>query len=189
MALVWLFFPQVGLAILPFAVYSVFHVLTYTRANLLPTIYPAPQAAGAAGAASPASPSGRTAAPKQASALSDAIGRFVKDYYDTSMTLVAILEVFLWFRLLGSALLFQAGSWILILLYSVFLRARYAQSSFVQGAIAQLGARVDAQVAQQGVPPAARSGWESVKRVLHQVVDATDLNRYLGGPQGPKKAQ
>lgn len=184
MASIWLFSRQVPLAILPFAVYSVFHVLTYTRANLLPTIFPPPPQAAAA-AQSP-----NSKAPKQASAISDFIGRFVKEYYDTSMTLVAILEIFLWFRLLGSAILFQKGSWILMVFYSVFLRARYAQSSFVQGAIGQIGARIDAQVAQQGFPPAARNGWETAKGLMRQVVDATDLNRYLGGPQpGPKKAQ
>ena len=38
MALVWLFSPQYPLAMLPFGVYSVFHVATYSRTNLIPTI-------------------------------------------------------------------------------------------------------------------------------------------------------
>lgn len=156
MALIWLFARQVPLALLPFMVYSIFHVATYTRTNLLPTLQPAP--AGPAGPAAGASPSaGKTPATKS-SGLADMIGRFVKEYYDTSMTLVASLEIALWGRLLLSAIAFQRGSWILLVVYTVFFRARYAQSSFVQGAILQLGRRVDAVVAQQATPPAVRGG-------------------------------
>jgi hypothetical protein len=179
MALVWLFMRQIPLAVLPFAVYSIFHVLTYVRSNLLPTIQP--QAA---------SPSVGGAKPKP-SALSESIGKFVKEYYDGSMTLVAILEIALWFRVLGSALLFQKGSWILFAIYTIFFRARYTQSSFVQGAITQLTARIDAQLANQSTPPAARQVWGTAKNIIKQAADATDIRRYVGGPQGaaPKKAQ
>jgi len=178
MALVWLFSRQVPLAILPFAVYSVFHVATYTRSNLLPA-FQAPQ---------PAAPAGQK--PK-ASGLSDAIGRFVKDYYDSSMTLVAVLEVFLWFRLLGSAVLFQRGSWILLLVYTAFVRARFQQSSFVQGAVAQLTARADGYFQNQSTPAALRRAWDTTKDLVRQAHDATDLGRYVGSqqPAGAKKAQ
>ncbi|PNS16984.1 hypothetical protein CAC42_4948 [Sphaceloma murrayae] len=181
MALVWLVSYQVPLAIFPFAVYSVFHVATYTRSNLLPALYPAPANS------TPASPG----KPKSASGLADTIGRFVKDHYDSSMTLVAILEIVLWFRLLGPALLFRKGTWLLLTAYTVFLRARYAQSTFVQGAFTQVGARIDAQVNRQDIPPAVRQGWEAVKGGLAQGVQATDISRYLGGaqPQQQKKAQ
>ena len=158
------------MAVLPFAVYSVFHVATYVRSNLLPTIQPQP--AGA-------KPSG----------MSDMIGRFVKEYYDGSMTLVAILEIGLWFRVFGSALLFQKGSWILIVVYTIFFRARFAQSSFVQGAISQLTARIDAQLANQSTPPAARQGWGTFKNVIRQAAEATDIRKYVGGQESaaPKK--
>ncbi|KAI4133620.1 MAG: hypothetical protein LQ338_000132 [Usnochroma carphineum] len=181
MALVWLFSYQVPLALLPFTVYSVFHVATYTRANLIPTIQPPQQSPGA-------SPGGRPTT--KFSPLADTIGRFVKEYYDASMTLVASLEIFLWFRVLFSALIFTKGSWILLAVYTVFVRARYSQSSFVQGAVGQGIARVDAFVANQNIPPAARQAWDTVKRLGRQATDATDLNRYAGS-QGPgmKKAQ
>lgn len=178
MALVWLFSRQIPLAVLPFAVYSVFHVATYVRSNLLPTIQP-PTAAGPAGSK------------PQGSAASEAIGRFVKEYYDGSMTLVALLEIALWFRVLGSALLFQKGSWILLVVYTVFFRARVAQSSFVQEAIHQVTARIDAQLANQSTPPAARQGWTTFKGIVRQAADATDIRKYVGGQPGaaPKKAQ
>ncbi|KAF7845815.1 hypothetical protein BT93_L0476 [Corymbia citriodora subsp. variegata] len=178
MALIWLLSRQLPLAILPFAVYSIFHVATYTRSNLLPTLQPQPQAAAGQ-------------KPAQ-SALADSIGNFVKNYYDTSMTLVAILEIALWFRLLGSAILFQKGTWILIGVYTVFLRARFHQSSFVQQAINQLSARGDAIANRQDMPPVVRQVWESIKSGIKQAADLTDINRYAGGQQQTppvKKAQ
>ncbi|KAK3670387.1 Transmembrane nucleoporin [Recurvomyces mirabilis] len=176
MALVWLFTKQVALAILPYAVYSIFHVLTYTRGMLLPTLQPPPP-----------TPAGQK---PQASALSDTIGRFVKDYYDASMSLVAGLEIGLWFRILFSAILFQKTSWIVLIVYTVFLRARISQSTFVQGMLHHLGARGDAVAQRQDVPPAVRSGWETFKGVAKQAHDRTDINKYVGGQQAaPKKAQ
>lgn len=181
MALVWLFSRQVPLALLPFMVYSIFHVATYTRTNLIPTLQPSP-----AGSSAAASPGGRPA--QKSNALADTIGRFVKEYYDASMMLVASLEIFLWFRILSSAIIFTKGSWILLAVYTVFFRARYSQSSFVQGAITQGSRRIDALLAQQSTPPAVRQGWETVKGLVRKAGEATDVNRYVQG-QPIKKAQ
>ncbi|WPG97761.1 Hypothetical protein R9X50_00054200 [Acrodontium crateriforme] len=176
MAIVWLFASQMPLALLPFAVYSIFHVATYSRSILLPTIQPAPP-----------TPAGQKPQP---SAMSDAIGRFVKDYYDASMSLVAALEIALWFRILFSAILFRSGSWILIVVYTVFLRARISQSTFVQGMLHQLGVRGDALVARQDVPPAARNAWDQFKGFAKTAHAQTDLSRYVNGQStAPKKAQ
>jgi hypothetical protein len=174
----WLFNRQIPLAILPFSVYSVFHVLTYTRANLLPAIQPPPTTAS-------------PGAKPKASGLSDTIGKFVKDYYDGSMGLVAILEIALWFRVLGSAILFQKGAWILFVLYTAFFRARHAQSTFVQKSVQNMSAKIDASLANQSTPPAVRQIWETVKGFVRQAHDATDVAKYVGGKEsaGPKKAQ
>ena len=179
MALVWLFSRQTPLALLPFMVYSVFHVATYTRTNLIPTLQPSQPVAST-------SPGGRPTA--KPSALADTIGKFVKEYYDASMTLVASLEIFLWFRILFSAILFTKGSWILLAVYTMFFRARYSQSSFVQGAIHQGSRKVDGLLANQNTPPVVRQAWETVKGLARQGTDATDVNRYVQG-QPMKKAQ
>jgi hypothetical protein len=185
MALVWVFSKQTPLALLPFVVYSVFHVATYIRSNILPAIQSGPVA--------PAGPSGSTppARAKATGPVADAIGNFIKEWYDTSMAVVAILELGLWFRLLGSAIIFQKGSWILLGVYSVFLRARFAQSSFVQNAIANLSARGDAAFANKSADPRARSAWEQAKGAAKAAHDATDLGKYTKGTgaAGPKKAQ
>ena len=178
MAITWLLSScQIPLALLPFTVYSVFHVATYTRNNLLPTLQPAP-----AGAASPGNK------PKP-SALSDNIHRFVKEYYDASMNIVASLEILLWFRILLSAVIFSKGSWILLLVYSIFFRARFAQSTFVQGAIIHGSQRIDAMLANHGTPPPAKQIWETIKGLAKQAADATDVNRYVQGQPIGRKAQ
>ena len=178
-SLVWLISRQVPLALLPFTVYSIFHVATYTRTNLIPTIQPPKQAPGA----TPTSPT----ASKSQAPLANGIGKFVKEYYDASMMLVAGLEILLWFRLLLSAFTFTKGAWILLGVYTVFLRARLHQSHFVQNAFAQGAARVDQQVQNPNVPQGVRQGWESAKGVSRKAVDATDARRYMGGAANAQK--
>lgn len=176
-SLVWLISRQIPLALLPFSVYSIFHVATYTRTNLIPTFQP-PKAAPAA-----QSPG----APKQQSGLAAMIGKFVKEYYDSSMMLVAALEIALWGRLFLSALTFSKGAWALLGLYTVFLRARFHQSTFVQGAFSQFSARIDQQLNQQNVPPAAKQAWQTIKNVSRQGVEMTDVRRYIGGQASAQK--
>jgi len=182
MALVWLFSPQYPLAMLPFGIYSIFHVATYTRTNLIPTIQPPVAQAPVAGASPSAKPQYKP------SALADTIGKFVKEYYDASMGLVAILEILLWGRLFLSAITFAKGSWILIAIYTAFLRSRFAQSAFVQGQFRQLEARIDSLVGAESTPPAARNVWGGIKGAARSFHDATDIGKYVGGAAPQKKA-
>ncbi|OAL62384.1 hypothetical protein A7C99_6967 [Trichophyton rubrum] len=182
MALVWLCSRQLLFALLPFAIYSFFHVATYTRTYLIPTFQPSPDAG-------PASPSGRPAAAKS-SPLADQIGRFVKTYYDTSMAMVAALELSLLIRLIFTALTFSSGSWLLLVIYFWFFRSRYTQSSFVQAVVAHSTARIDAMLSHQSTPPAVRQGWEVVKNAVRRLYTVTDLKPYLARfqqQQGPGK--
>lgn len=177
MALVWLFAPQYPLALLPYGIYSVFHVATYTRANVIPTVQPSKPA-----------PAGSSPGAKQTSPIAEAIGNFVKAYYDASMSIVSSLEILLWSRLLLAAIFFQRWSWILITLYTAFIRARFAQSSHVQNAFGSLEAYVDSLLNDQNMPPAARQSWDAVKNVARQFHDLTDLSKYINnGTAVPKK--
>jgi hypothetical protein len=176
MAFVWLFSKQVPLALLPFFIYSSFHVLTYVRTYIIPTVSPTPATNGSG--------------PKSQNKLAAQIGSLVKTHYDSSMFILALFEVFLWFRLLGSAILFQKGSWILLTCYTVFVRARIAQSPFIQNAIKHLTTQVDSVVARQDVHPAVKNGWTSTKQFAQTAHDSTDISRYINTSQAPpKKAQ
>ncbi|KAG8157567.1 hypothetical protein KVR01_012609 [Diaporthe batatas] len=181
LAFVWLLAPQYPIALLPYSVYSIFHFATYTRSTVIPTIIPPTQAAPAAGASPSAKPQYTT------HPIADAIGSFVKEYYDTSMSVVSSLEIALWGRLFLSAILFQRRSWILLVIYTAFLRARVNNSTHVQGSFARLEARVDNLVGAQGTPPAARQVWDGIKGGARAFHSATDLNKYANGAAVPKK--
>ncbi|CCF34217.1 endoplasmic reticulum protein [Colletotrichum higginsianum] len=103
------------------------------------------------------------------------------------MSVVSSLEISLWVRLLVSAITFQRRSWILIAIYTAFLRARFSQSTHVQNSLAVFESRVDSAVGNQGTPPAARQAWETVKGGARQFYAYTDPNRYIGGASVPKK--
>ena len=83
---------------LPYSIYSIFHVATYTRANLIPTVFPPKPIAAAEGASPNAKPQYTT------HPIADSIGAFVKEYYDASMSIVSGLEIALWLRLFVAAL-------------------------------------------------------------------------------------
>lgn len=189
MALVWLYSRQIPLALLPFSVYSIFHVATYTRTYLIPTFYPSdPQPR--TGGTTPTSPTGTTttsAAGTKQHPMAERLGRFVKEYYDASMGLVAGLELALLFRLLLSALTFSKGAIFLFVIYLAFFRARHAQSAFVQDTVHHMTARVDASVSHQSTPPAVRQGWETFKSVVRQGYDMTDIKRRAAGAAGAAK--
>src|SRR3569833_2973703 len=125
MALVWLFSPQYPLAMLPYGIYSVFHVATYTRANLIPTIIPPKPIAPAAGASPSAKPQYTT------HPVADAIGNFVKEYYVLSMSVVSSLEILLWVRLLLAAIFFQRRLWFLLGFFLAFVCACFVLCVFV----------------------------------------------------------
>ncbi|WYZ46002.1 hypothetical protein EsH8_IX_000227 [Colletotrichum jinshuiense] len=181
MSLVWLLSPQYPLAMLPYAIYSVFHVATYTRANVIPTVTPPKPITPAAGASPSAKPQFAH------NPIADKIGAFVKEYYDASMAVVSSLEILLWGRLFLSAITFQRRSWILIAIYTAFIRARLSQSTHVQNSLALLESRVDSAVGNQGTPPAARQAWETIKGGARQFYAYTDVNRYINGASVPKK--
>jgi hypothetical protein len=183
MALVWLFMPQYPLALLPYGIYSIFHVATYVRTTLIPTVIPPQQIPPPAGASPTAKPQ-YTQHP-----ASEAIGTFVKQYYDASMSVVSSLEILLWIRLLLAAVFFQRRSWILLAVYTAFLRARFAQSSHVQNSFTQLEARIDNLIGAQGTPPVARQVWDGVKSAARQFHGATNVNKYANGAAAPKKTQ
>ena len=167
LAFVWLLSRQVGIATLPYTVYSVFHVATYIRSTLLPTLYP-----------QQTSETDASMKTKQSS-LADAIGNFIKGYYDPSMMLVALMEIVVWLRLLGGVLLFSKGAFVLFVLYSFFLRNRYVNSPFVQNASTQLVARLDTVLASQNTPPAVRQAWDVSKQTMRNLLElsGTKINK------------
>jgi len=169
MALTWLYCKPVFFALFPFAVYSTFHFLTYLRTNLIPVFMPAP-----AGGPPPA--------------IAETISKFVKKNYDSSMHLVANLELALWVRVFLYCLIFK-NSWILLAIYTVFLRARYSQSSFVRDALRGIEMRGDALILDAGVPDGVRTGWSVGKTVAKRFGELSDVGKMMGGAPSQAKRE
>ncbi|RVD82028.1 uncharacterized protein DFL_009872 [Arthrobotrys flagrans] len=181
MALIWLFTSPIYLALLPFTIYSTFHFLTYLRTALIPTLLPTPETpAPSSGSTSPQTPK-----KQPANVVSEIISKFVKTHYDTSMAVVANLELGLWLRLLSGCLIF-ANSWILLIIYTAFLRIRVSQSPFVRQALHQSETIIDGLVADPRAPPALRNVWASAKDGVRKFGDLTEFNKI---PQQQRKAQ
>jgi hypothetical protein len=179
MALVWLYSKPIWFALLPFAVYSTFHFLTYIRTNIIPTFSPPP----------PGTPMSSAGKPATQHPVSEAISKFVKQNYDTSMHLVSNLEIFLWVRVFLGAIVFR-NSWILLAIYTVFLRVRYSQSNFVRQAFGQLEKRGDALVSDGRVPEPAKNVWFQGKQFLKQAVEASNMGvRPSTNGAAPRKTQ
>ncbi|KAK9241343.1 hypothetical protein V1525DRAFT_7313 [Lipomyces kononenkoae] len=142
-ALLWLISKPL-LATLPaFAIYSFFHVLTYTRTNVLPTIGTLPN-----------------------SPLATRIQSFVDNYNDMFTRAVANLELVLLVRLFLDALLWRKGSWISLLVYGSFIRLRFEQSAFTKLAVRNWEVRIDSLIAHPAVPAVVKAGWTQVKTFL-----------------------
>jgi len=92
--------------------------------------------------------------------IADNIGIFLKMYYDISMSIVASLEILVWLRLLFSATTFRRQPWIMIVLYTLFLRARYDQSIHFRTAFAQFEARAGSLLDAQDIPLIVRQAWK-----------------------------
>jgi len=167
MAFTWLCSKPVYPALLPFAVHSTFRFLTYLRTNLIPTIMPS-----APGAPQPA--------------IADTIAHFVKRNYDASMHLVANHELFL----RASVFLWCAvmwNSWVLLVVYTVFLRARYAQSVFACDAMKGVELRGDALATDARVPEGASNAWTIAKSLVKRFGEASNVSKILGAGQTVKK--
>lgn len=118
--------------------------------------------------------------------MAETIGRFIKQYYDASMGLVAGLEMTLLIRLTISLLTFSKGAFLLLAIYLAFFRARYSQSTFVQQSVRHITARIDSSVSHQTTPPAVRQGWETFKGVAQQANKATEFSRPAAGTKKPQ---
>jgi len=190
MALIWLFTGPIYLALLPFTIYSTFHFLTYLRTALIPTLMPPPTTPQypAGGSSTGTTQPGQKPKSTTPNVLSDAISKFVKSHYDTSMAIVANLEIALFIRLLLGGLVFM-NSWILVIIYAVFLRVRVGQSPFVRQALTTTESMVDGLVADPRAPPAARGVWANVKDGIRKLGDMTDfdLNKMVGGGAGGQR--
>ncbi|EEB06418.1 eukaryotic protein [Schizosaccharomyces japonicus yFS275] len=154
----WLRGPAITLALLPYAIYGSFHVATYTRQTLLPTLVPQ-----MLDGSHPNSPAAR---------LSALLHAYVRQKFQFAMELVAAIETLLLLRLIFGALILRV-SFLQLLSYVMFLRLRYINSAYTRTSLHNFTSRVDTLVANPKTPAFLKSVWTTIKSLVSKFVNAT----------------
>ncbi|KAL9544876.1 hypothetical protein MBANPS3_007408 [Mucor bainieri] len=145
-AVFFLFSRRVAVTLIPFFVYSVFHVLDFADADLIPSL-----------------------APHQTKIQSH-IKDIVSKYYDTAMILVAKIEVCGVMTRLVLGLFVFRSSILSVLVYAQFLRMRYFMCEHTRKFLTELGSKVDQALtpptAHPKIPPAVIKAYATAKEKL-----------------------
>ncbi|KAI0271541.1 hypothetical protein BC834DRAFT_1039012 [Gloeopeniophorella convolvens] len=139
LAFFWVTSRPVALSLLPYAIFSLFHALTFTRTTLMPQFLPPGPPATAGGAPTP-------------HPVAKKLQLWVKSNYDPAMKVVAYTEVFILARVIVGALLFR-NSFFTPIIYAHFIRMRYFQSAFTREAIIKVTAKIDGYANRPDLPP------------------------------------
>ncbi|KAF8624778.1 hypothetical protein AX15_005668 [Amanita polypyramis BW_CC] len=169
LAMFWYSSKPVTIALLPYAIFSLFHALTFARTTILPQILqPGPPAAAGG--------------PPQPHPLAKKLQTWVKGHYDSAMRVVAYTELVILVRVVLGAIFFQ-NSFASPFIYVHFLRQRYYYSAFTREAVAVTVTRVDKYVHQPSTPPAVGRVWENGKALISRWV-GTGLVQTQTAPAG-----
>jgi len=152
MAFFWWTSKPVALALLPYAIFSLFHALTFARTTLIPHFL---------GHGPPSSANG---AP-QPHPFAKRVQTWVKAKYDYAMRAVAYIELIVLGRVVLGAFLLQ-NSLLSPIIFAHFLRQRYYQSMFTRDALLDTSRRIDGITQKPGVPPVVGHVWTRVKDMV-----------------------
>jgi len=152
LAFYWWSMKPISLALVPYAIFSLFHALTFTRTTLMPQFLPQGPPATANGPPTP-------------HPVAKRLQVWVKANYDTAMKAVAFTELLIMLRVTLGALTLQ-NSLLAPIFYAHFLRARWYQNKFTQKAISIVNARVEGYVRQPSAHPIVVQVWDRFKMVL-----------------------
>lgn len=139
-ALMWITTPPFTGSIPPFFIFSIFHVISYTRAYLLPAL-----------------------GVSDDSVLSEGLIETVQVFSSPLMYFSAFLELLTLLRLLFFALSFNMWTVVQFVVYFVFFKLRYNNSQPTRQVLKTWEIRVDSLVSLDAVPAPVKQGWISFK--------------------------
>jgi len=159
LAFFWWSSKPIAMTLLPYAIFSLFHALTFTRTTLMPQfLAPGP----------PASAGG----PPTPHPIAKRLQAWVKANYDTAMKVVAYTELVIFVRVFLGAITFQ-NSLLSPIIFAHFLRQRYYQSAFTREAIGATTARIDTFARKPSTPPMVGQVWEKIQMLIGRWVGTT----------------
>ncbi|KAF7497595.1 hypothetical protein DV113_004360 [Geotrichum candidum] len=155
-SLLWFFTTPFYGTLLPFAIFSVLHTLTYLQNYVL-----------------------KGTAKGQLHALADRISAFTHTYNQQLMLFTASSEFFVLVRLIVFALSFKSEAIVQLAVYFVFFKLRFNSSQYTQHTVKTWEMRIDGWVSHPALPPVIKQGWVGFKTTirtfigpLFKVVDA-----------------
>ncbi|EOQ99641.1 hypothetical protein E3P88_01261 [Wallemia ichthyophaga] len=137
----------IPLTLIPYATFSLFHILSFLKNTVIPLIFPPPPQSNATSTDGSTPPSSSGAGPS----IQKSIGSFVKSNYARAMKFVSYSEMIVFLRLFFGALIFN-NALSMPMFYALFLRSRYVFSPYTRNAFAHVGARIDGLVAPYPQP-------------------------------------
>ena len=153
LALMWFFTPPVFVALIPYFIYSIFHVITYFSEYVLPAI-----------TAKPARPQ------------EDRLAQLARKYQDAGSQTVAKVEVYgILIRLIIGVIMYSTLSYyadvsfnrlafIQLPVFAVFLRYKYFNTAYTRSSLRELSMNIDRAV--NPLPPAVRDVWIKVRDTI-----------------------
>jgi len=175
LAVFWWMSKPVKVALVPFAIFSLFHTLTFVRTTLLPHFLPNGPPTTAGGAPQP-------------HPLAKRLQVWVKSNYDKAMKVVAYAELLIFGFVLVGAITFQ-NSLLTPVIFAHFLRQRYYQSLFTREAVAHVAQMVDKQARASGRPPILANIWEKAQVVIGRWSGTTLTQQQPAAAQAPAGAR
>lgn len=148
LALLWFVTPQFTLALVPYAFFSLFHVLIYFKGILLPEIF------------------GLNAENSKVVTL---ISNFVRNFNERCMYWVGSIELNMFLLLVLRALLWYPRSWIVLVAYTLFVKIRFENSKYMQATFAQWRVRFDGAMSHPSIPPVLKRVYGKIKSLLIQI--------------------
>jgi hypothetical protein len=147
----WLFTTPVFVALVPYFIYSVFHVITYFSEYVLPAI-----------TAKPARPQ------------EDKLAQLARKYQDAGSQTVAKVEVYgILLRLIVGVIMYPPTAFMFLIIsfsklafiqlpvFAVFLRYKYFNTAYTRTSLRELSGNIDRLV--NPLPPVARDIWIKVR--------------------------
>lgn len=147
--------PYVLLVLLPFALFSLFHVLAYVNGYLLPVFS------------------------LEDHPISKTINNFVSTNNVKSIQLASILEIYSFAWLFVRVITFRKRSLTPFLLYAIFIKIRFEKSVFTRNYVKSIEVQIDSLVNQHAsTVPAVKNSWIQVKNILRRVGGIYVVNDY-----------
>lgn len=145
MAIVWTFTPQFTLSLVPYMMFSVFHVLIYVKSILLPEVF-------------------NLNASNSKMVLF--IDNTVRSYNERCMYWVGSAELGILACLLLRVIFWYPRSLVLFASYSTFIKFRFENSKYMKSAFAQWRVRLDGIMSHPSIPIPLKKAYNKSKSLL-----------------------